>query len=519
MKVKKYALKLIGVSLATTIVFSTLSTSSLASSSDIREELQEKLRNRDKLENSLNDLKNNQSKSKSKIDSLESDIKNIESKIDQNAIEEKDMKSQLEAIVGSKNSVANKIIALNSEIEKAIEKIYQLEADILDIENSIKETEKEIERLEKEVEINTKLLEERLYVMYKQGSVSTLEVLLTSSDINDFLSRQTMMGTITKYDKEIIAQLRSDKEKLDKLVIELNGQKVTLNITKDNTEKEKTNLENKKDEQNKLFNQLQKEENIKNSEIQAIKNLTGEYQKYLSQNLKDKENLEKNLSQTASEITALESSISNSLADIDSLKDKLSKAEEAERLARIKAQREAYERKQAELKRLAAEKAAREAAEKAAREAREAAEKKDAEKSKPSTPVTSKARLGWPAATYNITSYYGWRSNPFNGRGSEWHAGIDLAGGYGTAIYAAESGKVVATRWSSGYGNHIIISHGNGLQTLYAHLQGFSVSVGQSVSRGQYIAPMGSTGRSTGPHLHFEVILYGSTQNPLNYIR
>ncbi|MCL1874403.1 MAG: M23 family metallopeptidase, partial [Clostridiales bacterium] len=89
----------------------------------------------------------------------------------------------------------------------------------------------------------------------------------------------------------------------------------------------------------------------------------------------------------------------------------------------------------------------------------------------------------------------------------------------GTPIYAAESGKVIFASYSGGYGNLVKIDHGDGLHTWYAHMSKFSVKVGDSVSKGQQVGAIGTTGRTTGPHLHFEVRINGTAYNPLNYLR
>lgn len=118
-------------------------------------------------------------------------------------------------------------------------------------------------------------------------------------------------------------------------------------------------------------------------------------------------------------------------------------------------------------------------------------------------------RMAWPTAGHRITQYYSWR-----------HSGLDVANKTGTPVYAADAGTVTIVGWNrGGYGNQIVISHSGGKQTRYAHLSAFSVNVGQKVSKGQYIGAMGSTGRSTGPHLHFEVLIGGRQYNPLNYVR
>jgi murein DD-endopeptidase MepM/ murein hydrolase activator NlpD len=122
-----------------------------------------------------------------------------------------------------------------------------------------------------------------------------------------------------------------------------------------------------------------------------------------------------------------------------------------------------------------------------------------------------------PAAVMMMSSGFGYRHDPFTGAGA-MHAGLDFKGPIGTPILAAADGKVTFAGVHSGYGNCIEITHANGLVTRYAHLSGFNVSLGQKVERGIQIARMGSTGRSTGPHLHFEVRLNGQAINPIKFL-
>lgn len=152
-----------------------------------------------------------------------------------------------------------------------------------------------------------------------------------------------------------------------------------------------------------------------------------------------------------------------------------------------------------------------------------------------SEPVKEVVKVGTKKPTYSSSSYYAPYSVAKYGSmvwpavglrtitcpfGSYGHRGVDIAGGsaYGKTVVAAKSGTVVAAGWSGSYGNRIVISHGGGLQTLYAHLSHINVSTGQSVSAGQAIGKVGSTGNSTGPHLHFEVQQGGRLINPMSYI-
>lgn len=122
----------------------------------------------------------------------------------------------------------------------------------------------------------------------------------------------------------------------------------------------------------------------------------------------------------------------------------------------------------------------------------------------------------WPS-TGRISAGFGNRSDPFTGR-EAFHEGLDIAAAYGSSIKAAAAGKVVTAGVISGYGNAVILSHGNGLNTLYGHASKLLVKVGQSVKKGQVIAKVGSTGRSTGPHLHFEVLVNNSPVDPMKYL-
>ena len=132
--------------------------------------------------------------------------------------------------------------------------------------------------------------------------------------------------------------------------------------------------------------------------------------------------------------------------------------------------------------------------------------------SKTPKPADSTPRVGnkmnWPTVGYRITQYFSWR-----------HFGLDVANKIGTPLYAADAGVVEAAGWGNGYGNQILINHGGGKKTRYAHLSKFSVKKGDHVNKGQVVGLMGSTGWSTGSHIHFEVIINGVKYNPLNYVK
>jgi len=123
----------------------------------------------------------------------------------------------------------------------------------------------------------------------------------------------------------------------------------------------------------------------------------------------------------------------------------------------------------------------------------------------------------WPVVG-KLESGVGGRRNPFGGRGYEYHEGLDIDAAYGASVQVAASGKVMIAGWQRGYGNVVYVDHGGGLSTRYGHLSGIDVSVGQTVTRGQTIGFVGSTGRSTGPHLHYEVRINNQPVDPRQYL-
>lgn len=170
-----------------------------------------------------------------------------------------------------------------------------------------------------------------------------------------------------------------------------------------------------------------------------------------------------------------------------------------ERLKQLKEAAEAAARKQEELARLAKAQA-------------------NAGGSAGASVVSGNGMFTHPCPGYSgISSEFGWREAPIAGASTN-HKGIDLAAPMGTPIYAAAAGTVTTARYSSSAGNWVVINHGNGLQTYYMHASALYVSEGQTVSKGQNIAAVGSTGQSTGPHLHFQVMQNGTPVNPRNYL-
>lgn len=123
----------------------------------------------------------------------------------------------------------------------------------------------------------------------------------------------------------------------------------------------------------------------------------------------------------------------------------------------------------------------------------------------------------WPTTSRHISSSFGYRLHPIF-KVTKFHSGIDITAHIGEEVYASKDGTVVFSGWNGGYGNCIVVDHGNGVSTLYAHLSAMSVSKNIKVSKGNVIGKIGSTGCSSGPHLHFEILVNGTAKNPLSYL-
>jgi len=139
------------------------------------------------------------------------------------------------------------------------------------------------------------------------------------------------------------------------------------------------------------------------------------------------------------------------------------------------------------------------------------------EEKKIKPPVKQAAAIMWPTLSKVITSSFGYRTDPFKGS-SAFHSGIDIAGEIGDPVFAAQDGEVTTAEQQGARGKYIILKHSSGLETWYMHLSDMNVTPGQIVRKGEQIGKLGSTGRSTGPHLHFQVVKQNKPINPLGYV-
>lgn len=203
------------------------------------------------------------------------------------------------------------------------------------------------------------------------------------------------------------------------------------------------------------------------------------------------------------DVVARRSEVARARADVAHLRsDAVAEADrEADLLTQVQGQRAEYERRKGEL----------------TRESSSITSFLRERQSRQTVVTHGDGTLAWPIPGARITSYYGNRRHPIFGT-DRLHAGLDFAGSYGTPVGAAGAGEVLYVGWRGGYGNTVIVDHGGALATLYAHLSSISVADGQTVGVGTTVGRVGSTGYSTGPHLHFETRVDGNPVDPLQFL-
>lgn len=367
-----------------------------------------------------------------------------------------ELKNQLSDLESQKKAAEAAVEELRGQEEKYLKLIYALDAQMdlteLDIESTediiaeldddIVDKTAEIDATQQELDEQTELFETRMRVMYENGDLTYLDVLLSATSFSDMLTRLEQVSQIMEFDKKVIARVQELKE-------ELETQKAELEADKAEQEEYKSELEDKYAE---------------------LDDQRAEYQ------------------DIADKLAADQDEYARQLAEIESEMDEID--DELDRIAK----------------------------EEAAKAAAEAAAKKNQSSGSSSGSYNLKiGELLWPCPVYSyISDSYGWRYHPIY-KTEKFHKGTDIASAGGNPVIAAKGGTVVKSYYSSSYGNYIVINHGGGLMTAYAHLSARYVQVGATVSAGQQIGTVGSTGASTGNHLHYEVYVNGSTVNPLGY--
>ena len=410
------------------------------------------------LKGQLNDLKAQRGEIRSQIKELESHIK--------------DNMSEMEKIVAEKNVIDQEIGLLSQEILNVNEQITAYGLLIADKQDELDAAQARHEELSEKNKARIRAMEE-------DGSLSYWAVLFKANSFADLLDRLNMIQEIAAADQRRLKEMSEAAEEVAVARDSLEVEKADLEVTRAELDVLQEELDGKRAEADELLHQL----------IEKGK----EYEQMVDQAEADEEAL-------IAQIAAAEKAYNEARA-----------REEEERR-----RKEEEERKKREDEEKKKQEEANKNNQNNGNSNNDSSQENENDQTTEEKPSSSE---GWirPCKYKLLSSPYGWRTHPVYGD-RRFHSGVDLAGSQGTPIVAARSGTVTTASYNGSSGYFVTINHGDGYSSSYLHLTGFTVKVGQKVSRGQTIGYMGSTGVSTGPHLHFSIYYKGSTVNPASYI-
>ncbi len=352
-------------------------------------------------------------KSPNEIDKLKQEQDKLNSQI-------KQTQQLMNKVKNEKKSVSKAIEDLDHKLNQAEDELSSVESTLSQLENQIAITTRELERASSDAGSQKELLKKRVRVMYENGNVGYMSVILNSTSFSDFISRLDFLKKIINFDMNLLSKMKSHRDSVA-------------------------------DKRNQLGEELKEKERLKNA--------IGEKKEQVETAKQDKE---KNLKDLTKDLKELERQEDRLLAQANEIGKKIVSLQSSNKYVG--------------------------------------------------------GKIGWPSpGYYKVTSPYGYRTHPILKK-KKLHTGIDIAVPSGSTIVASNAGKVIYSGYYGGYGNTVIIDHGGKISTLYAHNSKLLVKVGDEVEKGKAVAKSGSTGLSTGPHLHFEVRENGQHVDPMKYL-
>ena len=394
---------------------------------------------------------------KAEISDLKGDRSDIREQLEDLENKQEANWESIEELVEQKNNIDQQIGLLYEEMDNISEQIRIYSELIAANQEELDEAEAKL------AELNERN-KERIRAMEEEGEISIWSVIFKARSFTDLIDRLNMMKEIEEADKRRMSELSDAAIAVANARSALETEKAELEESRTALEETEAELDEKRVEADELLAEL----NADKRELDALEDKWEDEEAELS-------------------------------AQIAAAEVELTKVLKAEEEARKKAEEEARKKAEEERKK------------------QEAANKNPGSGSSGGSSFVSGESWGRPCSWRKLTSPYGYRTHPTTGQW-KFHNGVDLANDKGTPIYAVRSGKVTVATYGSTYGYYVTINHGDGFSSLYAHMTRFVVSKGDTVEKGQLIGYMGSTGRSTGPHLHFSIFYNGSTVNPMNYI-
>lgn len=409
------------------------------------------------------------------------------------ALEQKkeETESKIKELEKEKNDILNYIEKLDMELNKLTGEVDKLEGKIKTANSNLKATKAELAKAKAKEKEQYSIMKSRIKYMYENGDIGILEILIQSDNFSDMLNQMEYKEKITEYDNGLLENYKRLKEEVTKKEKEQKAQLEELKNIKDEKTFEQGTIE-------KLVKDKGTEVAKYEGNIEKSQTLSAQY----SQKIDDQENVIEQL-----------------------LEAQRKRIEEEERR---KKEEEERRRKEEEEKRKQEEENRKQQEAQNSGTDNSSADNSSSDNNSGSSDNSSSDNGGssgasaqgfiWPVpSSSRITSGFGYRSQPTEGA-STYHKGIDIGAPTGTKIIAAAGGSVVTAAYSVSGGNYIMIYHGNSTYTIYMHCSKLLVSAGDEVSQGQEIALVGSTGISTGSHLHFAVTVNNDYKNPLNYV-
>ena len=397
-----------------------------------------------------------------------------------------DLKSQASQLDDQSASLKKQLSGLQSQVndkleEKAVleQQISVLSAQILNTQSLIEEYD--IQIADKQVELEDaqqkadeyyQLFLARFRDLEEQGSVSYWSILFDAASFSDLLDRISFVTDVVRYDNQIVDQLQAARQAVADAKAELETNQAEQVQAKADLESQQTELSADEAAVDAAIAEINSKADVYQSQLDEIK------------------------------------------SQADALDDQIASAQK-EYEAQVAAEQAAAENAAAEKNESSSNSNSNNSSNSGS--SNNSSSNNSSSGSGSSSSGSGRISMVWPCGSTRITSGFGKRSSPTAGA-STYHKGIDIGASTGTAIYAAASGTVTEAGYSSSRGNYVVISHGSGVSTVYMHCSALYVSSGSKVSQGQTIAAVGSTGISTGSHLHFGVIEDGNYVNPRNYV-
>ena len=368
------------------------------------------------------------------------------------------LEKQLDTVEEKATSLQVQVNTLDKSISKLDKQINTLSKDIKKTKKQIKKAEDDIVTMEETIENTSDRMAEKLRASYMKGSESTLQILMGADSLASFMTRLEMMKRTSEKDKKDIEDFRDTVVSLKDTRKQLISDKKALDEKREERKESKEKLVTER-------SALKKKQKEYNSTVSQLENQYDEVDDYVKE-------LDKSSAAYESYIKKLEQEKKAADAEIDRIL------------------KEYYQNQPTG--------------------------------GNANGSYDTSSSWAWPlgSASCYISSHYGYRNPSISGWG--FHGGTDITGGgiHGKPVYATKAGKVItAVTSNSGYGIYVLIDHGNGYSSLYAHMSARYVTTGDTVKKGQMIGRVGSTGNSTGPHLHFEIRVYGEKKNPMNYVK